>query len=366
MSKWDALGPVYAKMGLATAPEIIAARKAAAEAGYDAFKTVHLASALRGALGLGVDAGVKPLFDAMREADPTLDVEPADREATALLGAIISAEMKDRSGLGGLAALGLVTAAFGGVRQSPTQPQLVREAEETLANMQLAVGSRPADFARPKMPEDVTAALEAMTTSNPGYGPMLTPAPAMAAIRKVADFAMAAHGAASTQANAAIGYTRRLEEELRTYWWVVGGWSDELKKPFRTLKQREAAILAGYELAAKTTLSLGLFAAPALLDRVIREDRKGRPQKAALSEAVAELDVPFRARFQPVTAINGDLLPLSLALLLSGEGGADEDWRPRFKRITRLSADLKLGPIDLALQMYREVVIARVLPQPKS
>lgn len=365
MSNFDGLGPIYAKMGIATAPEIIAVRKAAAEAGYKAFKTVHLASAIRGALGLGVDSGAKPLFDAMRENDPTLDLEPSDIEATALLGAILSAEMKLRKALGGLVALGIVTAAFGAVRQSPTHPQLVREAEETLANMQLVVSSRPTDVATSKIPDDVKEALDAMTVSNNGYGQILAPNPAMAAIRAVADYALTVHASATTSANNTTGYTRRLEEELRTYWWVVGGWSDELKAAFRSMKQSEAAILAGYELATKTTLPLGLFAAPALLDRVIREDRKGRPQKPMLSEAVREVPEAFRTRFQPAIALNGDLLPVSLALQLSGEVGEDEDWRPRFKRTTGLSADSKMGPHDLALQMYREAVIARVLPRAK-
>lgn len=365
MSKFDALGPIYAKMGIATAPEIIAARKTAAEAGYKLFKTVHLASAVRGALGFGVDAGAKPLFDAMHKADPTLDIEPTDLEASALLAAILSGEMKDRSRLGGLTALALVTAAFGAVRQSPTHPQLIREAEETLANMQISVASRPADASALEMPADVTEALDAMTVQNNGYGQILTPAPAQAAIRKVAEYALAAQAATIASVNNANSYTRRLEEELRTYWWVVGGWSDELNKTFRSMKQSEAAILAGYELATKTTLPLGLFAGLALLDRVIREDRKGRPQKPTLSDAISEAPAALRTRFQAVTGLNGDLLPISLALQLSGEVGDDEDWRPRFKRLTRISADSKMGPHDLALQMYREVVIARALPRAK-
>lgn len=363
MSDFDGLGPIYAKMGIATAPEIITARKAAAEAGYKAFESVHLASTIRGALGLGVDAGARPLFDAMRAKDPTLDLDPSDLEGTALLGAILSAEMKLRKPLGGLVALGIVAAAFGTVRQSPTHPQLVREAEETLANMQIVVSSQPAESSAPKMPEDVTAALDAMTVSNTNYGPTLAPNPAMAAIRKVAEYALLVHTSATTSTNTSNGYTRRLEEELRTYWWVVGGWSDELKAAFRMLRQSEAAILAGYELANKTTLPLGLFAAPALLDRVIREDRKGRPQKLTLAEAIGEVPTSFRTRFQPATGLNGDLLPVSLALQLSGEGAEDEDWRPRFKRMTGLSADSKMGPHDLALQIYREVVIARHLPK---
>ena len=365
MSNFDALGPIYAKMGIATAGEIISARKGAAEAGYEVFKLPQLASAVRGALGLGADAGAKPLFDAMRAKDPTLDLEPSDLEASALLAAILSAEMADRSRLGGLAALAIVTAGFGATRQSPTHPQLVREAEETLAKMQIQASSRPADVAAPTMPTDVTEALSALAIQNLQYGGQtLTPAPAKAAITKIADYVLASQAAVVAAANAANAHMRSLEEEMRTYWWVVGGWSDERRAAFRTLKQGEASIVAGHELAGKTTLPYGLFAAPALLDRVIREGRAGRPQKAALADAVAETPVAFRQRFRSATEMNGDLLPLSFALRLSGEASAEDDWRPRFKGRTKLSADSKLGPHDFAVQAYREVVVARVLPRP--
>lgn len=366
MTAWDALGPVYAKLGIATAPEVISARKEAAEAGYDVFKEAHLASAVRGVLGLGVDSGVSPLFEAMREKDPTLDLEPTDIEATALLSAILSAEMASSSKLGGLVALALVTAAFGATRQSATHPTLVRSAEEKLANMQLAGSSPPRSYAAPPMPDEVTAALDAIAPINTNYGPALSAAPATEAIRKIADYALGAYAAAATQANQAQSYTKRLEEELRTYWWVVGGWSDEAKKPFRELDQHKATILAGYELAAKTSLPLGLFAAPALLDRVIREERKGRPAKVPLAESVVAAPSGFGARFGAFIATNGDLLPLSFAIQLAGESGPDEDWKPRFKRIAKLSADMKIGPSDIALQMYREALLSRALPQSKS
>ena len=366
MSTFDALGPIYAKMGIATAAEIIAARKGAAEVGYKIFTTLHLASVVRAALRLGVDAGTKPLFDAMREKDPTLDLEPTDLEAAALLTAILLAEMKQRTRLGGFAALAVVTAGFGAIRQSPTHPQLVREAEETLANMQIQASPPLPDVPAPTFPADVTEALDAVTVQNTQYaGQTLTPAPVRAALRKIADYALATQTAATASINATNAHTRRLEEELRTYWWIVGGWSDECRAAFQTLKQGKASIVAGYELAGKTTFPYGLFAAPALLDRVIRDGRKMPPQRAALSDAVAETSASFRESFGPPTELNGDLLPLSLALRLSSEAGEDDDWRPRFKRRTGISADSKLGPHDLALQMYREIIIARILPKPK-
>jgi hypothetical protein len=365
---WDAMGPLYAKLGL-TAAELIAARKKAADAGYRAFKRPHLAGAIRGALGLPVSSDVVPVFDAMREADPTLDLEPSDKEAQILLGSILRAELNSSSELGLHVALGLVTAGFGGTRRSEFYPNLPAEADRRLASRQLAAASVARPSPAPEMPEEVTQALNALTATQTqtGYGVMqvLAPAPAMAAIKKIADYAHAAHVAAANQSAPVMGQVRRLEEELRTYWWVVGAWSDGRQLPFGKLPQGEAALRAGAELAAKTTLPAGLFAAPALLDKVLKSDRAAKLSKMALSAAVAVPDAVWRGETAKSVGPNSDLLPVLLALSASGESGEGEDWRPRFKRLTGLSADVSLSMLDLALQLYREVLFARVLPAAK-
>lgn len=365
---WDAMGPLYAKLGL-TSPDVIAARKKAADAGYRAFKRPHLAGAVRGALGLRVTPDVVPVFDAMRVADPTLDVEPSDKEAQILLGSILRAEMLSTSDLGQHVALALVTAGFGGTRRGEFYPDLPAEAEQRLANRQLAGGSATKPAAAPAMPDDVTEALEALTTTQTqtGYGivQVLAPAPATAAIKKIADYAHAAHVAAANQGGPVLAHVRRLEEELRTYWWVVGAWSDVRQLPFGKLPQGEAALRAGAELAAKTTLPAGLFAAPALLDKVLRSDRAAKLTKMTLSAAVAVPDAAWRTETSAAAGANTDLLPVSLALSASAESGEGEDWRPRFKRITGISADVSLTMLDLALQLYREILLTRVLPAGK-
>jgi hypothetical protein len=98
----------------------------------------------------------------------------------------------------------------------------------------------------------------------------------------------------------------------------------------------------------------------------LREDRKGRPQKPALSEAVAELGSGLGGRFQPAIALNANLLPVSAAIQIASESDPDEDWRPRFRRTTQVSGDPKMGPLELALQIYREVLFAKALPRSKS
>lgn len=364
---WDRLGPLYAKLGIATSASLIEARKAAAQAGYVAFKRPHLGGAVRCALGLGVTPDVVPLFTAMRAKDPTLDLELTDKEAQLLLGAIVAAEMSEGTGLGGLAALGVVTGSFGGVRQSSVDPGLVAAAEQSLANLQMASGGQSSNLVVAKRPDDVTAAIEALAPLNTNYGQTLTAASVTAAIQKLAEYVDSAHTAAATQAKVAIAYSRRLEEELRTYWWVVGGWSDQLGKPFKALGQSDAALRAGVELAEKTTLPLGLFAAPALLDKVIRQDRKARLTKPAVGDAVKEVDENWRKGRQKVAATgSGDLLPLSLALELSAESGDADDWRPRFKRLTGIDAGSAMGPLDTALQIYREILFGRALAAPSK
>lgn len=366
MSSWDELGPLYAKLGISTSADIIVARRTAAEAGFEAFKAAQLAGLLRATLGLGWSADADPLLAAMRGKDPTLDLQPTDREASLLLGTIGSAELDERSALGGLVALGLVVAGFGGTRSSPTMPDLARKADKTLAEMQLAGGGVGQKLPTTnKTPDDLTAALDAMSVFQTNWGPALNGTTGMAAIRKIAEIATAARTAAATQANAAIAHTRRLEEELRAYWWVVGAWSDDLRKPFAMIGLGEAALRAGRELAEKTTLPLGIFAAPALLDKVLRHDRKGRMTKVTIAGAVKGVEPAWRRQFAPTAAAHGDLLPVSLALHLSAESNDADDWKAKFKRIAQVEADTEATPLQLAVQLHREILLSRALPTPK-
>lgn len=363
---WESLGPLYGKLGLATSPQIITARRAAAQAGFQAFKRVHLSGMLRAAFGLGDSEGSKPLFDVMRGADPTLDMQPSDKEAQLLAGAILQAEINHKSALGNLTALGVLTASFGGVRQSAVMPDLAKAADQALANAQIGSSGGPTPFVVAKRPDDVNEAVEGLSLMQTNYGQTVTGPIAIAAIKKLADSVDTVQETSVAQANAAIAYTRRLEEELRTYWWVVGGWSDALRKPFKDLDQSEAAIRAGAELAHKTSLPLGLFAAPALIDKVIRQDRKGRLAKTSLSTAVSGIDVAWRTSFKAAAENFGDLLPVTLALHLAAESGDADDWQPRFKRRTGFAATTTLGALDLALQVYREIILGRTLTAAKQ
>lgn len=363
--EWGGLGPLYAKLGLATSAQVITARKAAAKAGYGAFRQAHLAGALRASLGSGDPAEAKLLFDAMREADPTLDLQPSDKEAQVLVGTVLQVEMNSKSALSGLTALGIVAALFGGVRQSTVMPNLFADAEQALANAQYASNTSPPNLVASKRPDDVNEKIDAVGVVSTNYGQAVAGPAAIAALKRIADYADTAHTAAATQANTAIAYASKLEEELRTYWWVVGGWSDHLRKPFRDLSQSEASLRAGAELAEKTTLPLGLFAAPALIDKVVRQDRKGRLTKSALADAVKGVDPAWRARFQPAATSHGDLLPVTLALHLSAESGDADDWQPRFSRTTGINAQTTMGALDLALQLYREIILARAFASAK-
>jgi hypothetical protein len=73
--------------------------KGSADVGLKTFRQQHLARVVRGALGLGADGGARPLFDATRAEDPTLDLQPSDLETNALLDAIVEAAIKQRTRL---------------------------------------------------------------------------------------------------------------------------------------------------------------------------------------------------------------------------------------------------------------------------
>ena len=170
--------------------------------------------------------------------------------------------------------------------------------------------------------------------------------------------------AAARADNDVLAYVRRLESELRLYWWVTGGWSTEAGKPFRAIGTVEAAVRSGAELSDKAFNQIGLFSAPAMLDMIIERGRNAEVlSPIQICHAATSGDAAWRRETFGVAASDplGDLLPISTSLRLSSESDDAEDWHPRFQRMTGIAVDAALDPVALALQVYRERLAAKAL-----
>ena len=280
----ERMGKMYGKLGLGTSADLIDARGKGVEAAYDEFKAEHLAAVLGTAFALNCSDKSLLFAEQFTAGDPTFDVRQNQSEGALLAATLLSFEMQSDSEFGPRVALALTAAAFGRLRDVKADPELLEIASQSLSNAQSRQGSKPSKRTYHKAGKALTDALSAVPESGQVDVSLIRPV-----LTELQKYAEARAGSAAGSDEEILGYVNRLEEEMRTYWWVVNAWSNLTNKPFRDLDDGTAAIIAGIELASNTSLELGLFAAPALLDMIIMKDRAGPLSETSLANVATLL-----------------------------------------------------------------------------
>ena len=150
---------------------------------------------------------------------------------------------------------------------------------------------------------------------------------------------------------------RCADEETDILWWLEGGCSRDLKKPWSTLKD-EVPLVSGWELADLTDVALGPRDAAAFLDRVLTSTKaknKDQPLNRYVN-SVSDDWATMRTAGLPEEAL--DLAPLSLALLQRAKSGT-ANWEQYFEKTGGVAATKLLAPEVVAKQAYVEAVLLR-------
>lgn len=159
---------------------------------------------------------------------------------------------------------------------------------------------------------------------------------------------------------------RCADEETNILWWIAGGSSRDLEKPWSALEDA-TPLIAAWELADLTDVALGPQNAAALLERVLPEAKGNRSKEQALHVYVnAVPDEWAKACTSKVDAKALDLAPLSLALSKRVEGNSTT-WQPFFESVSGgLKAGTVLAPERVARQAYVEAMLFRTLADVES
>lgn len=355
------LGALYKAIGLATNPELVNARLGSAQKAYKALDSSHLVPLTRGALKLAKSEELGFLVEALADGDAGFDSNGGnDAEVAAVAAATLWEMIEGRGELAGPAALAVTTAAFGGVR-TYVDPELAGFAATSLAAQQREVRPGPTQAtyrSKPALKED----LDALDThgQNGDFGA------GSPHLRKLLEGGInyTANGLSdlALQLQRVIEHQARLEEEMNIHWWLVGGWSRDVDKPFADLDLGRAALLAANELADLTKTDIGLASAPALLDMVLVKGRKGAPKALSMADLVLATPIADRRAWTDELLADmaaASLVPLCFAAALAADGDDAEDWKPRFQRLSGIDPSLAVKPLDAANQLYRELLLRR-------
>lgn len=156
---------------------------------------------------------------------------------------------------------------------------------------------------------------------------------------------------------------RCADEETDILWWLEGGCSRDLNKPWSTLKD-EVPLVAGWELADLTDVALGPRDAAAFLERVVsltKGKNKDQPIQVYVN-GVSDEWAKARAAKLPERAL--DLAPLTLALSQRAKSDT-ASWQQFFQKTSGIAPTTQLAPEVAAKQAYVEAVLLQTLADTK-
>lgn len=157
---------------------------------------------------------------------------------------------------------------------------------------------------------------------------------------------------------------RSADEETNILWWIEGGCSRDMNKPWGTLKDA-AAIIAGMELADLTDVALGPRDAAALLERVLSEP-KGRDKDTPLAGYVNALpDDWARERTANLDEATLGLAPITLATFHRAKSDPSS-WQQYFDSSSGLKSSTRLTAARVARQAYVEAILLRALASARA
>ncbi|WP_343724061.1 GTPase-associated system all-helical protein GASH [Herbaspirillum huttiense] len=359
------MGIAYGKLALSVSADGILLRETGTKAAAKALKEGNIAELVRAAYGLKAKSDIGSMLSAFSEADPTLALQAEDKQTSLLAGATLAYAMETRSEIDKKIALAVVTTSFGKARLPVAYERLTDLAIDELAELQSNANSVPAKRTYNKTPKTVTEAIAEIEGKTTQTSFATVSAGIVAALKGIASYAEQNALVAAQNDNTLLEYASGLEEELRVYWWVVGGWCAEQEKLYSDLPLIEASVRAGVELAEKHTTSVGLFAAPALIDSILTKGRTDSNITMSIADAVRAMDLKWRKeKFSSIVSSDlAELLPISFAMGLSAESDDAADWIPRFERLSKIKTDLQISSTNLGLQLYREVLTAKSLAE---
>lgn len=159
---------------------------------------------------------------------------------------------------------------------------------------------------------------------------------------------------------------RCADEETNILWWLLGGSSKDLDKPWSALLAA-APLVAAWELADLTDVALGPQDAAALLERALPEAIGNKTKEQPLHVYVNAVPEEWaKVRVSKLDAQAFDLAPLSLALSKRVEGSSSTTWQSFFESVSGLKAGTTLPPERVARLAYNEAMLFRTLANVES
>lgn len=140
------------------------------------------------------------------------------------------------------------------------------------------------------------------------------------------------------------------DEELEILWWLFGGKSQILNRPFTEINQFQLIVIAGIEISRKTKIETELPSIKGLLIK-LGVDSAEEVSFKSIIESTKEIadSILTEDRYCPL------LTPTLFALSITRESSS---WQKAWERATGLKVNILSKASDWGVQIYRESLIA--------
>jgi hypothetical protein len=290
--------------------------------------------------------------DEFAKLDPDFSLVENRREASLLAGGLLLSALKSGEPIAGLVVL---AASLNGQR-SPTVPGISLETFETELKNLAAQPAKARWYSTDFEPLGKASTL----AENPAVGGPV--GATVEELRKALDETHEATKLAFNEVQILLkqmaGDLSQARQEVEILWWLAGGWSRRLERPFSELGTPLNAIAAGFDLADLSVATHGPYAAAAILTRAL-SGIKGPNKRVSLAQAgdSASPDEFLRLAVPRDMAVYPDICPLSAALATSAQIGKGDSWHMSFEQNAHVKTSVSLDLLDLAVQAMRERLI---------
>jgi hypothetical protein len=295
-----------------------------------------------------------------QKADPAFRMRDNELELRVLAGTVAAQYLEtQRTTVGDIVGLAVVSGACPRLREPVLLPDIVTIATNYLFHESLKVRAYV-----------VSPAITGLAAN---AGPLLAEVMTVAAQNNLANTIDALEkplqklqGGVATAAKATNDALSRIDSSLQSLqeqtdvlWWVFAGNSRDFLRPFSGFSSEEACLIAGKELADLTQLLPGFVAAPAVLDKVLR-DAGSTAAKVSFESAVIKADSAWKQKCLEIDAVRlDDLSPVHHAFRKSTEG---TNWIRSFEAASGIKLKKALPtPVDLAMQVYLERLLKKAV-----
>mgnify|MGYP004708315825 FL=1 len=298
------------------------------------------------------------LRDEFIKTDASCSMINNDREASVLAALVLSQLISEHNNV---AILSVCVCSVRGERVPPQSSWLVLDAEEAFLKRSVAnrapksVDMEFSTTVNQKLTEEIDAAKE-----SPNLATLLS------LLTDIRQEAQASSVSTTKQMSSALkgcqSQLSLMREESQMLWWLTGGYSKALSRPFASLLPEQAALAGATDLATLTTYTaLGPVAIPAMLDKIVAMSKKRKAQPAVkLNEIVDGFSSDDRDKLNIAVDLDPFLTPVSSAIMQASAVGSGS-WHLRFKTTTELDASLSMAPVLLGEQLYRELLLGQLM-----